>query len=57
MQLVSTQGFLEGTQTILQESDSRSEELLEETRQGFTTSISVEGLIFTSAIHQRMLVG
>jgi hypothetical protein len=31
-ELVSTQRFLEGTQTTLQESESRSEDLLEEIR-------------------------
>jgi hypothetical protein len=47
--LVSTQRFLEGTQTALQESESRSEELLEEIRQRTTTSISVESQIYPSA--------
>jgi hypothetical protein len=47
--LVSTQRFLEGTQTALQESESRSEELLEEIRQRTTTSISVESQIYHSA--------
>jgi hypothetical protein len=37
--LMSTQRFLEGTQKTLQESVSRSEELLEETRQISTTPI------------------
>jgi hypothetical protein len=46
---VSTQGFLEGAQTALQESGSILEELLEETCQGSTTSISAESLMFTSA--------
>jgi hypothetical protein len=40
--LVSTQRFSEGTGTTLQESESISEELLEEIRQRSTTSISVE---------------
>jgi hypothetical protein len=48
-ELVSTRGFLEGAQTTLQESGSRLEELLEETSQGSTTSISAESQIFTSA--------
>jgi hypothetical protein len=39
-ELVSTRGFLEGTQTTLQESESRLEELLEETGQRYTISIS-----------------
>jgi hypothetical protein len=47
--LVSTQRFLEGTQTVLQESESRSKELLEEIRQRTTTSISVESRIYPSA--------
>jgi hypothetical protein len=48
-ELVSTQRFLEGTQTTLQESESRSEELLEEIRQRSTTSISAESQIYPSA--------
>jgi hypothetical protein len=48
-ELVSTQRFLEGTQTTLQESESRSEELLEEIRQRSTTSISTESQIYPSA--------
>jgi hypothetical protein len=48
-ELVSTQGFLKGTQTTLQESESRLEELLEEASQGSTTSISAESQIYTSA--------
>jgi hypothetical protein len=48
-ELVSTRGFLEGAQTTLQESGSRLEELLEETSQGSTTSISTESQMFTSA--------
>jgi septal ring factor EnvC (AmiA/AmiB activator) len=39
-ELVRTQRFLEGTQKTLQESESRLEELLEETRQKSTTPIS-----------------
>jgi hypothetical protein len=46
--LVSTRIFLEGTQTTLQESESRSEELLEEIRQRSTTSISAESQIYPS---------
>jgi hypothetical protein len=48
-ELVSTQGFSKGTQTSLQESESKSEENLEETSQGSTTSISTESKIYTSA--------
>ena len=48
-ELVSTQRFLEGTQTSIQESKSRSEELLEEIRQRTTTSISAESQIYPSA--------
>jgi hypothetical protein len=48
-ELVSTRGFLEGTQTTLQESRSRLEELLEETSQRSTTSISTESQIYPSA--------
>jgi hypothetical protein len=40
---------LEGTQTNLQESESRSEELLEKIRQRSTTSISTESQIYPSA--------
>ena len=46
---MSTQGFLKGIQTTLQESKSRLEELLEEASQGSTTSISIESQIYTSA--------
>jgi hypothetical protein len=46
---VSTQRFSEGTQTTLQESNSRSEELLEEIRQRSTTSILAESQIYLSA--------
>jgi hypothetical protein len=46
--LVSTRIFLEGTQPTLQESESRSEELLEEIRQRSTTSISAESQIYPS---------
>jgi hypothetical protein len=48
-ELASTQGFLEGAQTTLQESGSILEELLDETSRGSTTSISVESQMFTSA--------
>jgi hypothetical protein len=48
-ELVSTQGFLEGAQTSLQESRSKLEELLGETSRGSTTSISAESQMFTSA--------
>jgi hypothetical protein len=44
-ELVSTRGFLEGTQTTLQESESRLDELLEETGQRYTISISAESQI------------
>jgi hypothetical protein len=47
-ELESTRGFLRGTQTTLQESESRSEELLEEIRQRSTTSILVESQIYPS---------
>jgi hypothetical protein len=46
--LERTRGFLRGTQTALQESKSRSEELLEEIRQRSTTSILVESQIYPS---------
>jgi hypothetical protein len=44
-ELESTRGFLKGTQVALQESESRSEELLEEIRQRSTTSILVQMLV------------
>jgi hypothetical protein len=47
-ELESTRGFLRGTQIALQESESRSEELLEEIRQRSTTSILVESQIYHS---------
>jgi hypothetical protein len=47
-ELESTQGFLRGTQTSLQESNSRSEEILEEIRQRSTTSILMEAQIYHS---------
>jgi hypothetical protein len=40
--LESTQGFLRGTQTTLQESESRSDESLEEIRQRSTSSVLVD---------------
>jgi hypothetical protein len=48
-ELGCTRGFLKGTQTTLQESESRSEELLEEIRQRSTTSILVESQIYPLA--------
>jgi hypothetical protein len=48
-ELVSTRGFLEGAQTTLQESGSKLEDLLEETSQGSSTSISIESQIYPSA--------
>jgi hypothetical protein len=56
-ELVSTQGFLKGTQTTLQESESRLEELLEEASQGSTTSISTESQIYISAISLEVVGG
>jgi hypothetical protein len=47
-ELESTRGFLRGTQTTLQESESRSEELLEEIRQRSTSSILVDTQICPS---------
>ena len=47
-ELVSTRGFLEGTQTTLQESESKLDELLEETGQRYTISISAESQICSS---------
>jgi hypothetical protein len=47
-ELGSTQGFLKGTYTALQESESISKELLEEIRQRSTTSILVESQIYPS---------
>jgi hypothetical protein len=47
-ELESTRGFLKGTQTTLQESEPRSEELLEEIRQRSTTSILLESQIYPS---------
>jgi hypothetical protein len=48
-ELVSTRRFLEGIQIALQESRSKLEQLLEETSQGSTTSISAESQMCTSA--------
>jgi hypothetical protein len=45
-ELVSTRGFLEGTQTTFQESEARLEELLEETSRRSTISISTESQIY-----------
>jgi hypothetical protein len=47
-ELESTRGFLRGTQTTPQESESRSDELLEEIRQRSTSSILVDTLIYPS---------
>jgi hypothetical protein len=47
-ELVSTRGFLEGTHTTLQESESKLDELLEETGQRYTISISTESQICSS---------
>jgi hypothetical protein len=44
--LESTRGLLRGTQTTLQESESKSEELLEEIRQRSPRSILVESQIY-----------
>jgi hypothetical protein len=48
-ELESTRGLLKGTQATLQESESRSEELLEEIKQRSTTSILAESQIYPSA--------
>jgi hypothetical protein len=45
-ELGSTRGFLKGTQTTLQESESRSEELLQEIRHRSNTSVLVESQIY-----------
>jgi cupin superfamily acireductone dioxygenase involved in methionine salvage len=47
-ELVNTRGFLKCTQIALQESKSRLEELIEETGQRYTISISAEGQICSS---------
>jgi hypothetical protein len=47
-ELENTRGFLRGTQTALQELESRSEEPLEEIRQRSTPSILVETQIYPS---------
>jgi hypothetical protein len=49
-ELVSTQVFLEGTQTTLQESESRVEKILEESSRISTTSISVESQSYASSM-------
>jgi hypothetical protein len=41
-ELGSTRGFLRGTQTALQESESKSDESLEEIRQRFASSVLVD---------------
>jgi hypothetical protein len=45
-ELESTQGFLRGTQTTLQKSESRSVEPLEEIRQRSTPSVLVDTQIY-----------
>jgi hypothetical protein len=47
-ELESTQGFLRGTQTALQESESRSDESLEEIHQRSTSSILVDTQMYQS---------
>jgi hypothetical protein len=47
-ELVRTRRLLSGTQKTLQESESRSEELLEESRQRSTAPISAESQIYPS---------
>jgi hypothetical protein len=47
-ELESTQGFLRGTQTTLQESKSRSDESLEEIRQRSTSSVLVDTQMYQS---------
>jgi hypothetical protein len=47
-ELESTQGFLRGTQTTLQESESRSYESLEEIRQRSTSSVLVDTHMYQS---------
>jgi hypothetical protein len=47
-ELESTRGFLRGTQTTLQESESRSEESLEEICQRSTSSALVDTQIYHS---------
>jgi hypothetical protein len=56
-ELESTRGFLKSTQTVLQESESRSEELLEEIRQRSATSILVESQIYPSVTLLEDVVG
>ena len=50
-ELVSTRGFLEGTQTTLQESEARLEELLEETSQRSTIYISQQRVRYILQLH------
>jgi hypothetical protein len=47
-ELESTRGFLRGTQTTLQESESRSDESLEEIRQRSTSSVLVDTQMYQS---------
>ena len=47
-ELESTQGFLRGTQTTLQESESRSDESLEEIHQIPTSSVLVDPQMYLS---------
>jgi hypothetical protein len=47
-ELESTRGFLRGTQTALQESESRSDESLEEIRQRSTSSVLVDTQMYQS---------
>jgi hypothetical protein len=47
-ELESTRGFLRGTQTALQESESRSDESLEEIRQRSTSSVLVDSQMYQS---------
>jgi chromosome segregation ATPase len=47
-ELERTRGLLRSTQTTLQESESSSEEILEEIRQRSTTSVLVENQVYTS---------
>jgi hypothetical protein len=59
-ELKSTQGFLGGTQTAPQESESRLDESLEEIRQRFTSSVLVDTQIYHSVTllgHVHDLVG
>jgi hypothetical protein len=47
-ELESTRGFLRGTQTALQESESRSDESLEEIHQRSTSSVLVDTQMYQS---------